>query len=151
MQLFDFLTCAYINFSKNKQSYIKSKEINVVDQNQRSYCFTDLQKEVYPQQFQQAIETVVLLFSSHIGFVLESELKYNNKFLGAAMQMTLTLFSHRLAIWPPRASVIPVSTKPSLTIPTTHIRLLHSSQCVISYCLTWLEHYISTNARDHFH
>ena len=35
----------------------------------------DLQKEAYPQQFQQATETVVLLFSSHIDFVLESELK----------------------------------------------------------------------------
>lgn len=90
MQLSDFLTCAYINFSKHKYSFVKNKEISAVNQNQRSYCFMDLQKVVYPQQFQQAIEIVVLLFSSHTGFVLESELKYSNKFLGATMQMTFT-------------------------------------------------------------
>lgn len=31
--LFDFLTCDCINFSKNKYSYLKSKEINVGDEN----------------------------------------------------------------------------------------------------------------------
>ena len=58
---------------------------------QRSYCFMDLQKEAYPQQFQQATEIVVLLFSSHIDFVLESELKNSNKFLGATLQVTFGL------------------------------------------------------------
>jgi len=54
----------------------------------------DLQKEAYPQQFQQATETVVLLFSSHIDFVLESELK-NSKFLGATLQVIFgLLFDH---------------------------------------------------------
>lgn len=66
-----FLTCAYINFSKNIP-ILKNKEINMVDEKQRSYCFMDLQKEAYPQRFQQATETVVPLFSSHICFVLES-------------------------------------------------------------------------------
>lgn len=51
----------------------------------------DLQKEAYPQQFQQATETVVLLFSSHIDFVLESELKNSKKFLGAPLQVTFGL------------------------------------------------------------
>lgn len=98
----------------------------------------DLQKEAYPQQFQQATEIVVLLFSSHIDFVLESELKHSNKFLGATLQVTFgLLFDHPRV----RASLIPTSTKPSFTIITTHINL-HSSWCVISYCLTLSEDYI---------
>lgn len=56
--------------------------MNVVKEKSSSYCITNLQREAYPQQFLQATETVVLLFSSRIGFVLESELKNNNnKFL----------------------------------------------------------------------
>lgn len=45
--LLDFLTCAYINFSENKYSHLKRKDINVVEEKQSSYCFVDLQKEAY--------------------------------------------------------------------------------------------------------
>lgn len=63
----------------------------MVDEKQKSYCFMDLQKEAYPQRFQQATETVVPLFSSRICFVLESELKNNNEFLGATVQINFTI------------------------------------------------------------
>lgn len=103
----------------------------------------DLQKEAYPQQFQQATEIVVLLFSSHTGFVLESEMK--NKFLGATMHMTFTfsfpkglLFDHPRG----RASIIPTYRKPSCSILTTHVNFLHFFWHVISCCLILLENYI---------
>lgn len=78
-----------------------------------------LQKEAYPRQFQQATETEVLLFSSHIGFVLESELKNRNKFLGATIRMISTM-------WPPQSKRLFNSHlhQGAVTILTTHISLL---------------------------
>lgn len=111
----------------------------------KSYCFMDLQKEAYPQQFQQATEIVVLLFSSHIGFVLESELKNNNMFLGASMQMTFTFsFPKGMLFDQPRirASLIPTSMQPSFTTLTTHTNLLHAYSHVICHRLTLLENHI---------
>lgn len=63
---------------------------------QSAYDFMDLRMEAYLQQFQRVTETVVLLFSGRIGFVLESKWKNKSiKFLGATIQMIFTTWLHQ--------------------------------------------------------
>lgn len=105
-----------------------------MEEKQSAYYFKDLQMEAYLWQFQQVTEIVVLLFSGHIGFVLESKLKNkSNKFLGATIQMIFTTWPHQ------RKGLFNIHKAP-FTILTTHINLLHPSWHEISCCYILLKY-----------